>query len=54
MEEKHGMAKFMAIIPGLAFMIFTLYILRLYVEPWMKDAVVLGQKGWLVKVLHLN
>lgn len=54
MEEKHGMVKVMAIIPGLAFMVFTLYILRIYVEPWMADAVVLGQKGWLVKVLSLN
>ena len=54
MEEKHGMAKVMAIIPGLAFMVFTLYILRTYVEPWMAHAVVLGQKGWFVKVLHLN
>ena len=54
MEEKHGMAKVMAIIPGLAFMIFPLYVLRIYVEPWMNNAVVLGQKGWFVKVLHLN
>jgi len=54
MEEKHGMAKVMAIIPGLAFMVFTLYLLRIYVEPWMAQAVVMGQKGWLVKVLSLN
>lgn len=54
MEEKHGMAKVMAIIPGLAFMVFSLYILRMYVEPWMTDAVLFGQKGWFVKVLHLN
>ena len=54
MEEKHGMAKLIAIIPGLAFMVFTLYVLRTYVEPWMSTAVILGQKGWLVKVLHLN
>ncbi len=28
MEEKHGVAKVIAIIPGLAFMVYTLYILR--------------------------
>jgi uncharacterized integral membrane protein (TIGR00698 family) len=54
MEEKHGMAKIMAIIPGLAFMLLTLYLLRTFVEPWMAKAVVFGQKGWLVKVLSLN
>ena len=54
MEEKHGMAKVIAIIPGLAFMVFTLYILRTYVEPWMATAVILGVKGWFIQVLHLN
>ena len=54
MEEKHGVAKAIAIIPGFSVMALTLYALRMYVEPWMADAVVLGQKGWLVKVLSLN
>ncbi|MFH0730312.1 MAG: putative sulfate exporter family transporter [Pseudomonadota bacterium] len=54
MEEKHGVAKAIAIIPGLSVMALTLFVLRMYVEPWMADAVVLGQKGWFVKVLHLN
>lgn len=54
MEEKNGVAKIMGIVPGLAIMVGTLWILRTYVEPWMKDAVVFGQKGWLVQVLSLN
>jgi uncharacterized integral membrane protein (TIGR00698 family) len=54
MEEKHGVAKAIAIIPGLSVMVLTLLVLRMYVEPWMADAVILGQKGWFVKVLHLN
>jgi uncharacterized integral membrane protein (TIGR00698 family) len=35
-------------------MILTLYALRTWVEPWMASTVILGQKGWLVKVLNLN
>jgi uncharacterized integral membrane protein (TIGR00698 family) len=54
MEEKTGVAKYLGIVPGLAIMIGTLFLLRTYVEPWMKDAVVFGQKGWLVQVLSLN
>ncbi len=54
MEEKHGLAKAVAIVPGLAVMVGMLYVLRTFVEPWMTDAVVFGQKGWFVKVLHLN
>lgn len=54
MEEKTGIAKLLAIVPGLALMVGTLFLLRNWVEPWMKDAVVFGQKGWLVQVLSLN
>lgn len=54
MEDKGLLGKLMMIIPGLAVMIGTLYVLRVYVEPWMKDAVVFGSKGWLVQVLSLN
>lgn len=54
MEEKSTVAKIAAIVPGLAVMVGTLFLLRTYVEPWMKDAVVFGQKGWLVQVLSLN
>lgn len=41
-------------LPGLILIIATLYVIRTWGEPWMKDAVVLGQKGWLIKVTHLN
>lgn len=54
MENKSLFGKILAIIPGLAVMVGTLYVLRVYVEPWMKDAVVFGSKGWLVRVLSLN
>ncbi|GAB1409586.1 putative sulfate exporter family transporter [Desulfovibrionales bacterium] len=54
MENKGLVAHLLAIIPGLAVMVCTLYVLRVYVEPWMKEAVVFGSKGWLVQVLSLN
>jgi len=41
-------------LPGLALIIVTMVVIRNWVEPWMVNAVILGQKGWLVKVLHLN
>jgi uncharacterized integral membrane protein (TIGR00698 family) len=41
-------------IPGLLLIIATTVIIRLYVEPWMKSAVVFGEKGWLVNATHLN
>lgn len=41
-------------LPGLILIIATMYAIRTWGEPWMKDAVVLGQKGWLIKVTHLN
>jgi uncharacterized membrane protein YadS len=41
-------------LPGLALIIVTMVVIRLWLEPWMTDAVVFGQKGWLVKVTHLN
>lgn len=54
MQEKGLAGKMMDIVPGLLVMVGTLYVLRTYVEPWMKDAVVFGRKGWLVQVLSLN
>jgi hypothetical protein len=54
MENKNLFGKILAIIPGLAVMVGTLYVLRVYVEPWMKEAVVFGTKGWLVQVMSLN
>ncbi len=41
-------------IPGLALIVITMVVIRYWVEPWMTDAVLFGQKGWLVKVVHLN
>lgn len=41
-------------LPGLALIVITMVVIRLWIEPWMSNAVVLGQKGWLVKVTHLN
>ena len=41
-------------LPGLVLIVLTMVAIRLWVEPWMTDAVVLGQKGWMIKVTHLN
>lgn len=41
-------------LPGLALIVLTMVVIRQWLEPWMTTAVVLGQKGWFVKVLHLN
>jgi uncharacterized integral membrane protein (TIGR00698 family) len=54
MEGRNVLQQIAAIVPGLAVMVLTLYALRTYVEPWMASAVIFGQKGWMVKVLHLN
>ena len=54
MEERGTLGKLAAIIPGLALMVGTLAVLRLYVEPWMGEVTLFGVKGWLVKVLSLN
>jgi uncharacterized integral membrane protein (TIGR00698 family) len=41
-------------IPGLILIIATTVVIRLWVEPWMKGAVIFGEKGWLVNATHLN
>jgi uncharacterized integral membrane protein (TIGR00698 family) len=41
-------------LPGLALIILTMVVIRLWIEPWMGNAEILGQKGWLIKVTHLN
>ena len=41
-------------VPGLALIVITLVVLRMWVEPWMAKTVVFGQKGWLVSSVHLN
>lgn len=41
-------------LPGLALIVGTMVVVRLWAEPWMEQAVFFEQKGWLVKVFHLN
>ncbi len=41
-------------LPGLVLLVVTMVVIRQWVEPWMNNAVILDQKGWLVKVMHLN
>ena len=54
MEDKNIFGKLLAIVPGLAVMVGTLFVLRVYVEPWMSQVTLFGYKGWLVKVMSLN
>lgn len=53
-QEPGFFAKLPKAIPGLLLLVGTMIVIRLWVEPWMTNAVVFGQKGWLVKVTHLN
>jgi uncharacterized integral membrane protein (TIGR00698 family) len=41
-------------LPGLALIIGTMVVIRLWIEPWMTQTVLFGIKGWFVQVLHLN
>jgi len=41
-------------LPGLALIIITMVVIRNWIEPWMGATVILGTKGWLIKVTHLN
>ena len=41
-------------LPGLALLVITMVVIRLWIEPWMAKAVVFGTKGWLIQVTHLN
>ena len=52
--EPGFLSKLPKAIPGLALLIGTMVVIRLWIEPWMANAVVLDQKGWLIKVTHLN
>lgn len=54
MSEPGFLQKLPKAIPGLALIVITLVVIRLWIEPLMNNAVVMGQKGWLVKSLHLN
>jgi uncharacterized integral membrane protein (TIGR00698 family) len=53
-EPGSFLSKLPGALPGLALIALTMYVIKIYVEPWMTAAVVFGQKGWLVKVTHLN
>ncbi len=41
-------------LPGLVLIVLTMVVIRQWLEPWMTNAAIFGQKGWMVKVLHLN
>ena len=53
-SERGFVQKLLSAVPGLALIVITLVVLRLWVEPWMATSVVFGQKGWLVNSMHLN
>jgi uncharacterized membrane protein YadS len=53
-EDVGVLRKLPRAMPGLLLIVATMVVIRYWVEPWMSEAVVLGQKGWLVKVTHLN
>lgn len=54
-EESQSLpAKIVAIIPGLAMMVLTLYVLKEHVAPWLKPMEVFGVKQFFERVLSLN
>jgi len=54
MSDTGFIKKLPSAVPGLALIVVTMVVIRVYIEPWMSSAVVFGTKGWLVKVTHLN
>lgn len=54
MSEGSFFSKLPKALPGLALIVITLVVIRLWVEPWMGKTVVFGQKGWLISTFHLN
>jgi uncharacterized integral membrane protein (TIGR00698 family) len=54
MNDTGFIKKLPAAIPGLALIVVTMVVIRLWIEPWMSSAELFGLKGWLVKVTHLN
>ena len=54
MEDKGLLGKIIAIIPGLALMVGTLAVLRMYAVPWLGGITLFGIKGWPVQVLSPN
>ncbi len=53
-EDISFFRKLPSALPGLALIVLTMVVIRLWIEPTMTSAVIFGQKGWLVKVVHLN
>lgn len=53
-KEAGFFAKLPSALPGLALLVGTMVVIRLWVEPWMANVVLFDQKGWLIKVTHLN
>ena len=48
------LSKLPGALPGLALIVITMVVIRLWVEPWMGAQELFGVKGWLIKVTHLN
>ena len=53
-KEAGFFGKLPSALPGLALLVGTMVVIRLWIEPWMGSVVLFDQKGWLIKVLHLN
>jgi uncharacterized integral membrane protein (TIGR00698 family) len=53
-KEAGFFAKLPSALPGLALLVGTMVVIRLWIEPWMANVVLFDQKGWLIKVTHLN
>jgi uncharacterized membrane protein YadS len=53
-DSRGFLSKLPGALPGLALLILTMVVIKLWVEPWMGSAVVFGTKGWFIKVTHLN
>jgi uncharacterized membrane protein YadS len=54
-NDSHGFFRQLpSALPGLALIVITLTVIRLWIEPWMGSVVVFGDKGWLIQTFHLN
>ena len=54
MSDTGFFRKLPSAIPGLALIVITMVVIRNWIEPWMGAVEILGLKGWLIKVTHLN
>jgi uncharacterized membrane protein YadS len=53
-ESPGFLRKLPGALPGLALIVITMVVIRLWIEPWMGATEIFGTKGWLIKVTHLN